>query len=193
VLAGDKVGEGETRHKAQHDEPRGQRRGDRDDHNDEHNQKASEPRHVARIKEVAGGPHGKPADQSGGEGAHDGQQYQSADPWTRVACNARSELVLPFLPTLRAVCQRAPRDHATTWSLIWCHRGGGVVPGQRSQSGGRASQAGQGGVRRYVPAALPNRGDGAGAGAGFAGTWRREARRGLRRAGGGGGEGGLHY
>jgi hypothetical protein len=49
-----------------------------------------------------------------------------------------------------------------------------------------------GGVRRYVPAALPNREDGAGAGAGFTRTWRREVRRGLR-AGGGGGGGGLHY
>jgi hypothetical protein len=56
-----------------------------------------------------------------------------------------------------------------------------VVPGRRSRSGGghQASQAGQGGVRRYVPVALPNHGDEAGAVAGFAGTWRREARRGL--------------
>jgi hypothetical protein len=43
-----------------------------------------------------------------------------------------------------------------------------VVPGPRSRSGGGHHRQDRG-VHRYVPAALPNRGDGAGAGAGFAG------------------------
>jgi hypothetical protein len=69
VLVGDEVGEGEACHEAQHDKPRGRRRGDRDG---ERGQEAGEPRRAARAEEVACGPHGKPTDQRGGEGAHCG-------------------------------------------------------------------------------------------------------------------------